>query len=276
MSPSLSSANFILLTIRRSAAHSTGKVSNPALLPLSILLFVAVTVSWTAHIYRAFVSFETIQRNLKAEIDIADRSQPSALVEDSFISLCFVLGDSMIIYRLWVVWSHSKLILVIPVLTLTVFAIGSSISISVAARSSDILANSRWIWIKSLPSLNLITNIYCTSFIGWRIWSVTRLSVAAGGSKLRHFLTVVVESAALYAIWIVFAIVFATKSNVELILIEAGPELIGLVNALIMTRVGLGWTSEQIEGPPSGLVFAGSCGTPGPATDLGIGQSFNI
>ncbi|KAJ7174856.1 hypothetical protein C8R46DRAFT_1215021 [Mycena filopes] len=284
MSLSLSSANFILfataglfygmylvlfcmstylLVQRRGDGGTThsprknGAIFKSMLLPLSILLFVAITGHWIANTYRAFVSFVTIQSHLEAEGFIRDSSRPSALVENSFLTLSFVVGDSMIIYRLWVVWSHSKRVLVIPVVTLTTFAIGSAISTSrFVVRSPDIFADP---WLKYLASLTLITNLYCTSFIGWKIWSVTRLSMVAGGSKLRHFLVVVVESAALYAI--LFVIAFGTRSNFQLILIEAGPELIGLVNALIMTRVGLGWTSEQIEGPPSALVFAGSCRT---------------
>ncbi|KAJ7768855.1 P-loop containing nucleoside triphosphate hydrolase protein [Mycena metata] len=115
--------------------------------------------------------------------------------------------------------------------------------------------------LRYTPILTLVTNVYCTSFIGWKIWTITRLSLPSGGTKLRHFLVIVVESAALYALWaVLFLVAFETKSNLQVVLIQAGPELIGLVNALIMTRVGLGWTSEQIHGTPypSALVFAAS------------------
>ncbi|KAJ7768815.1 hypothetical protein B0H16DRAFT_1780837 [Mycena metata] len=115
--------------------------------------------------------------------------------------------------------------------------------------------------LKYTPILTLVTNVYCRSFIEWKIWTITQLALPSGGKKLRHFLVIVVESAALYALWaVLFLVAFETQSNLQVVLIEAGPEPIGLVNALIMMRGGLGWTTEQIEGTasanPSVLVFS--------------------
>lgn len=100
---------------------------------------------------------------------------------------------------------------------------------------------------------------------------------------IQHFLVIVVESAGLYAsvcsnclqymklIWVLcftllrcwavfFAVAYETESNVQSCVIQTAPALVGIVNALIHTRVGLGWTSEQAERlpwPASPLRFAG-------------------
>jgi len=65
-------------------------------------------------------------------------------------------------------------------------------------------------------------------------------------STSRQFLVIVVESAALYASWTVFfGVTFYLKCNVQLVVVETTPTVIGIVNSLIQTRVGLGLTSEN-------------------------------
>ncbi|KAJ7768880.1 hypothetical protein B0H16DRAFT_1780969 [Mycena metata] len=304
MAPSLTSANLVLFTaaglfygmylvlfcistyllVRRRGGPTAsderrkrGSIFTSMLFLSAILLFVVITVHWIATVYRAFIGFVCTPTTLEAELYFGDLATPAAVIQDAFLVLSYVIGDSMIvsvaefdndtraglkipskIYRLWVVWIHNKLVLVVPIITLTAFTVVSSVSTSVVSHSRSVFDDPL---LKYTPILTLITNVYCTSFIGWKIWTITRLSLPSGGTKLRHFLVIVVESAALYALWaVLFLVAFETKSNLQVVVIQAGPELIGLVNALIMTRVGLGWTSEQIHGTPypSALIFAAS------------------
>ncbi|KAJ7493092.1 hypothetical protein B0H11DRAFT_977434 [Mycena galericulata] len=227
----------------------------------AILLFLVITVHWVTTVYRAFVGFVSIQDKVEAEIFLSDLTRPIAVVQDTLLTLSFVVGDSLIIYRLSVVWSHYARVLVFPILSLTAYAVVVSLSTSVTARNSDVFANP---WLKIAGFLTLVTTVYCTVFMSWKIWITTRLSSGSGGPNLRHFLAIVVESAAFYALWaVLFVVAFEAKSNLQLTVIQTGPEVIGVVNALIMTRVGLGWTSEQNEGVPasSSLIFAASEGS---------------
>lgn len=92
----------------------------------------------------------------------------------------------------------------------------------------------------------------------------------------QHFLIIVVESAAFYAsvgslvritivhlwhrLWtLFFAITYTRKSIVQALVVQTGPAVVGMVNALIHTCVGLGWTSDQMQElpAPSALRFAG-------------------
>ena len=58
-----------------------------------------------------------------------------------------------------------------------------------------------------------------------------------------------VESAAIYAFWAAFfTVTYEVKSTVGSFVLETAPATVGIVNALIHTRVGLGWTREQNEG----------------------------
>ncbi|KAJ7647939.1 hypothetical protein FB45DRAFT_1052344 [Roridomyces roridus] len=54
---------------------------------------------------------------------------------------------------------------------------------------------------------------------------------------------------------ILFFVLYQAESEFQYIVIEAVPEVVGFVNTLIHTRVGLGWTSEQMQmtGIPGGF-----------------------
>ncbi|KAJ6559337.1 hypothetical protein B0H10DRAFT_1177897 [Mycena sp. CBHHK59/15] len=200
-------------------------------------------------------------------------SQSTELIQNVFLSLSIVIGDSMIIHRLWVVWIHSRLVVVFPICSLLLVTTFSVISDYTSMKSGSVLQNK---WLIFNPSFSLITNIYCTgpspalpstcdsvpsnvpAFIAWKIWNTTKLSMSSGGSKLRHFVIVVVESAGIYAFWAACLVVtFQARSNVQSIVLQTAPGVVGIVNALIHTRVSLGWTSEQSQAwPSSSLRFA--------------------
>ncbi|KAJ7919655.1 hypothetical protein B0H13DRAFT_2656699 [Mycena leptocephala] len=190
----------------------------------AICLFLVVTAHWTTIVYRSFIAFVALQQGADAEKFFNDHTQFTEIIQNSFMSLSVLIGDSLIIHRLWVVWSQSK----------------------------------RGLIVIALPTASLIT---LTAFIAWKIWIITRETMPVEGSNLRHFLVIVVESAGLYACWAVFfAVAYETESNVQSCVIQTAPALVGIVNALIHTRVGLGWTSEQAERlpwPASPLRFAG-------------------
>ncbi|KAJ6539833.1 hypothetical protein DFH09DRAFT_1176079 [Mycena vulgaris] len=222
----------------------------------AILLFLVVTAHWTTIVYRAFMAYVTLQHATEAEAFFNDHSQLTSRVQDSFLALSILIGDALIIHRLWVVWS-SKLVLIVPIINLTALTVCSVVSANITWNGTDIFSNP---WLELNSILTLITNIYCTAFIAWKIWTITSQSMPSEGTNLRHFLVITVESAAFYAFWaVLFAVAYGAKSNLQSSIIETAPAVVGLVNALIHTRVGLGWSSEQTQGvswPASPLRFA--------------------
>ncbi|KAJ6612881.1 hypothetical protein B0H10DRAFT_2050829 [Mycena sp. CBHHK59/15] len=252
-----------LLLRRYNATHTShksrkdGSIFKSMVFVSAIFLFLVVTAHWTTIVYRAFIAYVSLQHGAEAETLFNDHAQITEVVQASFLSLSIVIGDSLIIHRLWVVWSHSKIVLVVPVCNLFALTVCTFISTNTTSHSIDVFSNP---WLKLNTVLTLITNIYCTGFITWKIWTITRLSMPSDGTNLRHFLVIVVESAGFYAFWAVFfAVAYESKSNIQSSVIQTAPAVVGIVNALIHTRVGLGWTAEQTQGlpwPSSPLRFA--------------------
>ncbi|KAF8187988.1 hypothetical protein K438DRAFT_1834480 [Mycena galopus ATCC 62051] len=249
---------------RYDAAHSTAdprkrnSIFKSVVFGSAILLFVVVTTHWLIIVYRGFLGFGSLERLALGNRPLNEHTLALETAQDSVLSVAILLGDSLITHRLWVVWAPNKLVLVVPMLSILALSFSSSLSTYTTVHNPDVFSNA---WLRVNVSLTLITTVYCTVFISWKIWTVTRISIVFEGS-VRRFLVIVVESAAVYAIWtLFFAIAYATRSSLQVLVITTGPAVVGMVNALIHTRVGLGWASESEQGPggrpvPSSLRFA--------------------
>ncbi|KAJ7825449.1 hypothetical protein B0H13DRAFT_326333 [Mycena leptocephala] len=251
-----------LFVHRYNAAHSTAdsrkrnSVFKSVVFGSAILLFVVVTTHWLIIVYRSFLAFGSLERLALGNRPLNEHTLTLETAQDSVLSVAIILGDSLITHRLWVVWAPNKLVLVVPMLSILALSFSSSLSTYTTVHNPDVFSNA-WLRVKCFSYPDNYRLLH-----GWRIWTVTRISLVSEGSNLRRFLVIVVESAAFYAIWtLFFAIAYATKFSLQVFVITTGPAVVGMVNALIHTRVGLGWASETEQGPggqpvPSSLRFA--------------------
>ncbi|KAF7364151.1 hypothetical protein MSAN_01074300 [Mycena sanguinolenta] len=235
----------LYLLLRRNTMHKSRSIFRSTVFGSAICLFIIVTAHWTTIVYQAFAPGVEAQAVF-------------IFAQDGLVTLAVLVGDSLIIWRLWAVW-RSKLVLAIPIVSLTALTISGFINLIVVLHSADIFTDPL---LEVNSWLTLLTNVYCTAFITWKIWIVTKAAMPSDGMNLRHLVVIVIESAGIYLIWVVFfAVIFQVRSNLQSSVIQAAPAVIGIVNALIHTRVGLGWTSEQTgktPQPPSPLLFARS------------------
>ncbi|KAJ7695328.1 hypothetical protein B0H14DRAFT_3042359 [Mycena olivaceomarginata] len=221
----------------------------------AIVLFLVVTGHWTMIVYRAFHAFLSFQNGSETELFYLNNIQLTYRAMNILTTTSIVIGDALIIHRLWVVWAKSRLVVVFPICSVIAFIVGSGISTHCVELSRTIFSDP---WLTASIIMTLVNNIYCTALISWRIWATTKLSIASDGINLRKFLPILVESAGIYAFWVIFfTVTYQTNSNLGSSVLETAPAIIGIVNALIHTRVGLGWTSEPNQGPSTELIFAG-------------------
>ncbi|KAJ7033453.1 hypothetical protein C8F04DRAFT_1396074 [Mycena alexandri] len=90
------------------------------------------------------------------------------------------------------------------------------------------------------------TNIYCTGFIIWKIWKTKRtVEHLLGDGTLVPVLIVLLESAAVWTLWVVFfAVTYEIGSPLQTIVSDLSPTVAGLVNMVIYLRVELQCTRE--------------------------------
>uniref|UniRef100_A0A0W0F339 Uncharacterized protein n=1 Tax=Moniliophthora roreri TaxID=221103 RepID=A0A0W0F339_MONRR len=93
----------------------------------------------------------------------------------------------------------------------------------------------------------LLTNVYSSTLIGYRIWWTERQSrysgaTRVGRSNLSSVLAIFIESALLYTSWTVaFIATYAAESRVESVIADCWAAMAGISFGLINVRIGLGW-----------------------------------
>jgi len=208
-------------------------------------LFLAITAHWITTTVSTFQGFIYFQGGQSANVYFSDNGRATETLGDIFLGLSVLIGDSMIIYRLLVVWCYRKVVIIIPVLSMVGLLISYIITVQTTMHVKSIALDTGLI-----PStvFTLVTNVYCTVFIAWEIWRITSKCQVVGGLNLRNFLAILVESAAIYTSWVIyFTTCHQLDSNLQYIALGALPAVVGITNGLIHVRVGLGRTIEQMQ-----------------------------
>ncbi|KAJ7106552.1 hypothetical protein C8R44DRAFT_585696, partial [Mycena epipterygia] len=179
-------------------------------------------------------------------------TQLTLVVKNSLVIAAVLIGNVVIIHRLWVIWNRDLRIVFVPVLSwLGILTCGIAIiyvfTQFIATNNKISTADGAWVtanWaLNTLCATNLIPN---SAFIAWRIWKTSRAEAEVGGGLLMPVLGILIESAIIWTTWeILFGATFWTGSTLQLILSDLTLSIVGLVNLLIHLRVVLGWSHAE-------------------------------
>ncbi|KAJ7122168.1 hypothetical protein C8R44DRAFT_981411 [Mycena epipterygia] len=242
------------LLARRSKSRNACPLYRSAMFVLGCALFLAVTgncVAVTIQVFQAFIFFEDGTAAPAFFNDQGRSSQePAEVALNAFFVISMLISDTMVIFRLWIVSRRSKLIVALPILTLVGLAVCGLLGVKTARNVKNIA-----LVVNITPTLvfSLVTNIYCTGAIFWKVWNITRYSgcIRAQGTNLRDFLFMLIESAAFYTAWaLVYIVMHEINYEGQFVFIIALAPLAGIVNALIQVRMALG---KAIEPPASAV-----------------------
>ncbi|KAF7349921.1 hypothetical protein MVEN_01292800 [Mycena venus] len=237
------------ICIRSSCYQSTRDSTQPCWHPV-FLIFTTLLLCCTAHwLLIVICFFRGVLRSMEAHTTLPFYelwSLSSAGIEIiNFITIC--IGDAIIIYRLWIVWSRD-LRITIPAVILWVAYIGifylhlnKSVSNILLVFGSVLQHRILVTFYQQDPRvegvaifiITLAINIYCTVLIAWRVWTKSR------AKELLFVVSVLIDSAAIYTAWTLFAIISGELHSITQAV--AGPlvtPIIGLTNMLIFLRVG--------------------------------------
>ncbi|TFY58658.1 hypothetical protein EVJ58_g6285 [Rhodofomes roseus] len=182
----------------------------------SALISLTITGHWITTIARLFDAFVNCNGGATPLEYYSTIWLSSEAAQSSFLIATLILCDSMLIYRLWVVWGYNYVVAILPMCALLGFCGG----------------------------------------IAYRVWLARKAITPFGGSYLMDILSTMVESATLYASYaIFFLITYRAKSNVQFFTIDTLCPVTGIAFMLINVRVGLGWAARGaslISSSPSG------------------------
>ncbi|KAK0446397.1 uncharacterized protein EV420DRAFT_1648074 [Desarmillaria tabescens] len=219
-----------------------------------ILLHALITISFAAKwsfICSAFIkngqSFLTVSSELNS-VNQADYLEMGIAAPMSTI-----LADSYIIWCCWMVWGQHWLIVLLPILSL----ISATVSKIIDVYHQYFSENYSVLFLTLYASFILVTTLWCTLLIIFRILAVTGVRRSAG-SRLRvyySFIEVLVESSALYSIALILYLAFFLCDDFEYLYFDAIAGIAkGVAPTLIVGRAAAGHTQPTEEHDESSSV----------------------
>ncbi|KAH9841019.1 uncharacterized protein C8Q71DRAFT_701398, partial [Rhodofomes roseus] len=165
-----------------------------------------------------------------------------------------IIADSVVIYRCYVVWGFSIKIIIIPVIMLiatSVCAYTAVYNFSQVTPGGTVFAQNIVPWGTALFSLSLATNVTVTTLIAVRIWWLARQTSTALSDrhliKYRRAIAIIIESGSIYSACIMtLLILYCRDTNAQYIVYDSLSQIMGIVPTLIIVRVGLGITTEDV------------------------------
>ncbi|KAK0222595.1 hypothetical protein EDD85DRAFT_861724 [Armillaria nabsnona] len=171
-------------------------------------------------------------------------------------AVCTILADSTMILRCWMVWGRRRLPVFLPIFVLIaaiVFKITGTYSLYAGPTNYYLLSFTLY------SSFVLVTTWWCTLLIIYRIVTVARAGKEIGGGlrAYRHIIEILVESSALYSVFLVLYVIIHTRGTPGMISyfdVLAGIAR-GIAPTLLVGRVAAGhsrpddsWKGSVISG----------------------------
>lgn len=187
------------------------------------------------------------------------KAVPLNLVNKSLYGTNMVLGDALMIYRLWIIYQRNWLIIILPIL-LTI-ATGTLIGVTIWEFSKLLPGQTAFaIRVKSIApalfSVPLATNLVITGLIIWRIRQAQNKSNFVANPKLNVFYRRVIrntiESCAIYPfVLAVTLILYCRNDNGQDILTGSMAQVVSIVPTLMWLQHRLGQSElGSVRGDP--------------------------
>ncbi|KAJ7624412.1 hypothetical protein FB45DRAFT_1060728, partial [Roridomyces roridus] len=225
-----------------------------------VLLFLSITANWLIHIYALYEGFVSLGGGIPALVFYLQVTLGSGLsvVHNGLVQVTTLVTDSLLIHRLYAVWSSDRRVIIFPLLVLVAeIACGVHVlyDLSRASLVDDltVIQGISVVWTTSYFATSIAISIYSTGMISYRLIKVSRsLQVACttgdsvGQTRWKNLLIILVESAALQttmAIGVLVCFQFGLLAQSVLIALE--PVIFGISVFLIYLRVALGWTDDD-------------------------------
>ncbi|EAU89836.2 hypothetical protein CC1G_06988 [Coprinopsis cinerea okayama7 len=206
-------------------------------------MFIIITFHNSLNVYRMITAY-VYQVPLEAAVQyIRNLDNWDAYALPLLLAILIWLADILAIYRCYLIWSHTLLPVALPILLLLASIGTHSVNLwwfgHRTARSIDEMQP---LFNTTFP-LHLAQNVLTTFLIAYKIWmehqKVKRIGIAVvGGMNLMSVIRIFIESAALYTIEMLLAVIFFfARHPAQVIFQHALIPTTGIVFALLAIRV---------------------------------------
>ncbi|KAJ7474167.1 hypothetical protein FB451DRAFT_1466726 [Mycena latifolia] len=220
-----------------------------------ILLFLTITAHFINGIYVLYFAFIHLDGGVPAEIFYLTLSSPADIAHISLVEVATLITDSLVIHRLYVVWSCQRRVIIFPLIFLCSQAVAGIRVIYDMSRENIVnfyaLSNP---WVTMSIVSTLVISAYSSGMIIYKIWGMSRTirtltGSSSAGKRLMRLLAIIIESSLLQTTMTVCTLIsFQIGLLVQSVFTALQPVVFGISVVLIHARVGLGWAKESYIG----------------------------
>ncbi|KAH9838021.1 uncharacterized protein C8Q71DRAFT_573863 [Rhodofomes roseus] len=219
-----------LLHIRKHSEHGKRPPLSISIYIAYVTLLVAVTTHWVVSICRLFLGLGSHGAQEAVEY-FADIGQSLHVAQVSIVALCVLIGDAVLVFRLWVVWSYNRAVVAAPLGALVMLLGGTIASTEAGYRENDGLTSKHGKWATGGLVCTLCTTVYCSCMIAGMLLRADRRTKRTGAPSIMFmaWLPIFIESAAFYTAWTLFyTITYEMQSAARYIGIGGLPAAAGI------------------------------------------------
>ncbi|KAF8628842.1 hypothetical protein AX17_005902 [Amanita inopinata Kibby_2008] len=213
---------------------------------VTIIMFFIATAHVAINLYRFLRPYLQPQESAQSNGFDFNPDDGATLAINVLLFVMTLLGDSLVIYRCFLVWDNNYFIIAVPAALLSGSLIVHSVVFYFATHPGPTSYAHLMKWLTPVYVLAFAQNTLTTTLIALKLWKVHRTSTRStaheAGSRLGlvEIMRIVVESALLYTTQLLLVIILGSmKHNAQFIIQASVVPSIGIVFGLIAVRVHL-------------------------------------
>ncbi|KAF9814965.1 hypothetical protein IEO21_04815 [Rhodonia placenta] len=239
------SCMFVLVVRRR-----TPRV-NTFLVGIAVAMFCFSTCHVFLGFYRLIMGFIVLRDQPGGPAAFfSDVSIPANVAKVGLHTVNSIIGDSVVVWRCFLVWGRDWKMCAIPILLVCGSAIcgfGQTVFFARGQRYHSAFAHPLVLWNGSLFSLSLATNIVVTGLVALRVWYMLRLCGGTANFRYWRVLVTVVESGMIYSVALICEVtLYFMGLNSFYIIYDPIGQLTGIVPTMIIVLAALEMTTNDI------------------------------
>ncbi|KAH9933641.1 uncharacterized protein BXZ73DRAFT_101025 [Epithele typhae] len=237
-------ALYLLLNKRRPQRMAR---TNIIMIVLTVLMYCMSTVHIALALRVNLIAFFEQHAIEGGTTILDDQGSPLVWVQIGLELLNCLLGDSIVCWRTWVLYSRNWKILIFPATCIVgglVSGIGMTIALARSPPGGQLFSGSITLWFAFFGVLTCIANLYSVAMIAWKAWTNARtmraMKVIISGGTYVSAVLLIVESGAIYCVALIITVaLFLVDNNGVYIIADMLNHLTGIYPTIIIVLICL-------------------------------------
>ncbi|KAI3608114.1 hypothetical protein WG66_006586 [Moniliophthora roreri] len=221
---------------------------------ISTIMFFIATFHVVMNMFRLLLAFsDHCGKPHGPELYLGKLNNWDHVLKDALYATQEIFGSAVAIYRTWLLWNRSWLIIAFPLVVLCAEAVTGYRTLSIFAHSDpthNIFDPHLTAWIKSFWILTVSLNVITTCLMAYFIWSTHKLSYAyqSSTSRLMPVMRILIESAVLQlVVELVLLGLYCLDSHAQYVALELVTPFVAITFNAITIRLKLLVIKEEVE-----------------------------